>query len=146
MNRGYFGIGIWQPKSEVNVGGLWRSAQAFGADFIFTVGHRYYRQPADTTACLRHIPLFEYKDLLDMTHHMPRDSQLVPVETNGKCELPRAVHPERAVYLLGAEDYGLPEDLMERCSLSLKIDTQRCLNVATTGSIVLYDRMAKAKS
>lgn len=40
---GYFGIGIESAKTPANVGGLWRSAHAFGAAFIFTIGARYPR-------------------------------------------------------------------------------------------------------
>jgi hypothetical protein len=34
--RGYFGIGIYHGKTEENIGTLWRSAYAYGADFVFT--------------------------------------------------------------------------------------------------------------
>lgn len=33
MKRGYYGIGIYHPKTTENVGTLWRSAHNFGADF-----------------------------------------------------------------------------------------------------------------
>ena len=39
-NKGYFGIGIINPKSKTNVGSLWRSANILGASFIFTIGKR----------------------------------------------------------------------------------------------------------
>jgi tRNA(Leu) C34 or U34 (ribose-2'-O)-methylase TrmL len=29
--RGFFGVAVWKPKTEVNVGTLWRSANVFGA-------------------------------------------------------------------------------------------------------------------
>lgn len=44
MKKGYYGIGIYETKEETNVGTLWRSAQNFGADFIFTIGARYKTQ------------------------------------------------------------------------------------------------------
>lgn len=46
--RGYFGIGIYNPKTETNMGTLWRSAYNFGADFIFTIGMRYKKMGSDT--------------------------------------------------------------------------------------------------
>ena len=36
--RGYFGIGIYGPKMTKNIGTLWRTADIFGADFMFTIG------------------------------------------------------------------------------------------------------------
>lgn len=35
MNNGFFGIGIENMKSAMNIGTLWRSAINLGADFIF---------------------------------------------------------------------------------------------------------------
>ncbi len=35
---GYFGIGIYGPKMTKNIGTLWRTADIFGADFMFTIG------------------------------------------------------------------------------------------------------------
>ena len=32
--RGYFGIGIMNPKTEMNVGSLWRSANILGATSV----------------------------------------------------------------------------------------------------------------
>lgn len=49
MSRGYCGIGIFHPKFEVNQGTLWRTALAFHANFMFTVGHRFRWQSSDTT-------------------------------------------------------------------------------------------------
>ena len=58
--------------------------------------------------------------------------------------LPRIfVHPERCIYLLGAEDYGLPDKVLSMCQAVVHISTPMCLNVAVDGSIVMYDRKAK---
>ena len=37
---GYLGIGIYNGKRTYNFGTLVRTARAFGADFVFSVGHR----------------------------------------------------------------------------------------------------------
>jgi len=52
------------------------------------------------------------------------------------------VHPEQAVYLLGAEDDGLPESVLRDIPV-LEAPSEWCLNVATAGSLVLYDRLVK---
>lgn len=55
--RGFFGIGIYQPQKSPNVSGLLRTAHAFGADFVFTIGKRYKRDKQDTSDVSKHIPL-----------------------------------------------------------------------------------------
>lgn len=144
MSRGYFGIGVYHPKTEVNIGTLWRSAYLFGAAFVFTVGRRYEKRASDTPKTPRHIPLLHYTDIEDLHAHLPHGAPLVGVELDaGARALPGYVHPERAVYLLGAEDHGLPERVLDKCHSLVTIPTVRpqSLNVAVAGSIVLYDRV-----
>lgn len=113
MKRGYFGVGIYQTKTKDNIGTLWRSAQNFGTDFIFTIGARYSKQRSDTTKAERHIPLYEYETFEDFKAHIPRGCELVFVEqTHGSRNLKDVIHPETACYILGAEDHGVPEDIM----------------------------------
>jgi len=138
--RGYFGIGIYHPKFEENVGGLWRSAHALGAAFIFTIGARYKHQPTDTTKAQRHIPLFEFNTLAYFISSKPRDCALVGIEIEFRSvPLGRFCHQERAIYILGAEDTGLA-DASELCDNIIEVPSTYCLNVATTGAIVMYDR------
>lgn len=146
MNRGYFGIGIYQWRHEENIGTLWRSAMIFGADFIFTIGRPYKHQPSDTVKAPRHLPLYDYPTFERFKSLMPRSAPLVAVEQcDGAADLPAFEHPERAVYLLGSESNGLPADVLEQCHRKLVVPSERplCLNVATAGSIVLYDRYVK---
>ena len=142
--RGYFGIGIQNGKKTMNVGTLWRSAYIFGAAFIFTIGNRYQRQSSDTVKAPRHIPLHHYPTFADFMAARPFDCPLVGVEIEpGAVELPRFHHPERAVYLLGAEDHGLSKEAVAACQSLIAIPSRMCLNVAVAGSIVMYDRQTK---
>lgn len=143
MKAGYFGIGIYETKEKENVGTLWRSAMNFGADYIFTIGARYHKQRSDTTKTWRNIPLFAFKDWDDFTVHIPRDAELVFVEQTPEAHnLKDFSHPKQALYILGAEDHGIPEELM-RGHRKVEIETPMCLNVAVAGSIVMYDRKTK---
>lgn len=145
MERGYFGIGVWHPKTDVNVGTLWRSASSFGAAFIFTVGRRYKEQASDTGKSRLHTPLFHFDELDDLLAHLPHACPLVGLEEDDRSRDLRAfTHPERACYLLGAEDHGLPSSVMDACHHVLQIEgASMCLNVAVAGSIVLWDRVAR---
>lgn len=144
--RGYYGIGVYQPKFTENLGTLWRSAQAFGADFLFTVGkHKYTHQATDTSKAPHHLPLFHFTDLAALEQEKPQYGEIICIEiTQDALELQEFFHPERALYLLGSEDHGLPETFMKNKQV-VKINTQNkpCLNVAVTGSLVLYDRVSK---
>lgn len=145
MSRGFYGIGIVGSKTPLNVGTLWRSAGSLDAAFIFTAGRRYPKQASDTIKAWKHIPLFEFDTAADLFEHIPKDCVPVAVELNDASRpLARYSHPERAVYMLGAEDNGLPNAVLERCRDIVQIPGSHCLNVAVAGSIVLYDRVAKA--
>ena len=144
MTRGYFGIGIYNTKDSVNYGTLFRSANCFGADFIFLLGRRFEKQRSDTMRTERHCPLYEYTTVADFYEHLPHGCQLVGVEI---CERAKSLetfgHPIQAAYILGPEDGSLPPEVLNRCQHIVKIDTTACLNVSVAGSIVLYDRHRK---
>ena len=142
--RGYFGIGIFHCKTETNIGTLWRSASILGADFIFTIGKRYRKQCSDTMKTPRHIPLFHYDSFEDFFKHIPYDCPVVAVElADNSIPLERYHHRERCVYLLGAEDYGLPKEVLDKCKETVQLLGDYCMNVSTAGSIVMYDRAVK---
>ena len=143
--RGYFGIGIFSPKNEVNIGTLWRSAYIFGAAFIFTIGKRYRAQASDTVAAPRHIPLLNYITYEDFRDHEPSNCQIICVENNaGAAPLSGFCHPERSIYLLGAEDNGLPTKILERHqSIIIESALPYSMNVSTAGTIIMYDRFSK---
>lgn len=145
--RGFFAMGIYHPKTEMNVGTLMRSAYLYQASFVFTVGRRYRRQASDTPNTQLHIPLFHYETVDDLVEHLPNNTPLVGVELDPRGrKLHEYKHPERAVYLLGAEDHGLPQHVIDRCHALVEIETvqPQSMNVATAGSIILYDRHIKA--
>lgn len=142
--RGFYGIGAVLPKNTLNIGGLFRSAQAFDAAFIFTVNRRYKRESVDTTNTPRHVPLYHYGSWDDFWDHIPYDCVPIAVEVHGAIPLPDLIHPRSALYILGPEDGSIPGHVMARCPISVSIPTRWCLNVATAGSIVMYDRAAKA--
>lgn len=107
---GFFEIGIYHPKKSVNVGTLWRSAYQLGASGIFTIGQRYTHQCSDTTKAENNIPLRTYQSFEEFYEHLPFNTQLIGIEIGGK-SLSCFTHPKRAVYLLGAEDHGLPDEM-----------------------------------
>ena len=144
MDRGFFEIGICAGKFPQNLGTLWRTASQLGAAGIFTIGHRYSRQSSDTPHVARHIPLRQYVGWDEFVSAAPEKTLLVAVEMGGR-NLPTFIHPERAIYILGAEDTGLPEDVLRSCShvVSLPSVGHNSYNVAIAGALVMYDRNIK---
>lgn len=147
MSRGFFEIGIYRGKTPANVGTLWRSAYQLGASGIFTVGRRYPQQASDTVKAHRHIPLREFLDLDALLAAQPYGCPIVAVEMGGR-PLQSFVHPERAIYLLGAEDNGIPASALARCQhvVSLPSVRTQSYNVSVAGSLVMYDRFNKLGS
>lgn len=140
-SNGYFAVGIYHPKSEVNVGTLWRSAYLLGANHIFTIGQRYKPQSSDTINTPIRIPLFQYDTFEDYKKNLPHGSRIVCVEQGGK-PLKGFGHPKLCSYLLGAEDHGIPKEVQKRCYTTISLDSCHpdSYNVATAGAVVLYHR------
>src|SRR3546814_8524707 len=94
----------------MNVGNLFRSAHAFGADFVFAIAPAVNLRElhkSDTSETPRHVPLYEFATVADLT--LPRGCQLVGVELlDDAAELPRFTHPARAAYAPPPEPGPLP--------------------------------------
>lgn len=144
--RGYFGIAVYQPKTAANIGTLWRTATTYGTAFLATVGRRYDRQSSDTRNSPARVPLMHYATLDDLLGHLPHSCPMVGVELTGDAvPLGQFVHPPRALYLLGAEDYGLAPKVLARCHRLVQIPspTGQSLNVAVAGSVIIVDRYVR---
>jgi tRNA G18 (ribose-2'-O)-methylase SpoU len=142
--RGYFGIGIHMNKYEDNIGMLFRTGHALGASFIFTIGARYHKPATDTPKSWKSIPLYNYVDFAEFKHTIPLNAEIVAIEMDDdSITLKEFIHPKQAIYLLGAEDFGLSDDILELCDHVVRLETKYSLNVAVCGSIVLYDRLSK---
>lgn len=112
---------------------------------MFTIGRRYKNQSSDTYKTARHVPLYHFLDFDDFQTHRPLDCQLVGVELSDRAKsIPGFVHPQRSVYLLGAEDHGLPADVQANCQHIVTLQGGS-FNVAVAGSIVMYDRVSQSK-
>jgi len=75
---------------------------------------------------------------------MPYDCRLFGVELIDTAKpLSLVAHPERCIYLLGAEDNGLTRKAIDKCHSIIVLPGDFSMNVATAGSIVMYDRFTK---
>ena len=144
MKRGFFCIGLFNPKYAVNVGSVMRAAGCYGAVSVMYSGTRYKKGKqlvADPQKFHRHIPLFHVEDLHDV---IPYNCVPVAVELVETAQsLVPYKHPERAFYVFGAEDGTLGKKVLNWCRDTIYIPTTACMNLAATVNVVLYDRLAK---
>jgi tRNA G18 (ribose-2'-O)-methylase SpoU len=141
--RGYFGVGSERISKQMNLGAVMRTAHAFGASFIFTVGSRLRAREAslaDTSKSAGHVPLYEWASVGDMV--LPEKCALIGVELDERAvDLPSFPHPLNAAYLLGPEKGDLSDAAKARCAAIVKIPTRFCVNLSVAAAIVMYDRM-----
>lgn len=141
--RGYFGVGSERISKQMNLGAVMRTAHAFGASFMFTVGSPLKAREAalsDTSKSAEHVPLYEWASAEDMI--FPRACVLVGVELDDRAfDLPTFPHPLNAAYILGPEKGDLSDAAKARCSHLVKIPTKFCVNLSVAAAIVMYDRM-----
>ncbi len=140
--KGYFGIGVENISKVHNVGALMRTAHAFEASFVFTVGANYAHSKGnqtDTSKSGRNVPLFEFDSAKDFM--LPRECSLVGIElVEEAIELPSFHHPKQAAYILGPERGSLSPEILACCDHVVKIPTKFCVNVGLAGALVMYDR------
>lgn len=140
----FFGIGVYQPKTNHNIGTLWRSAYILGAKYIFIIDGKYSDQASDTMKAWSKIPFYKYDDFDHFYNSLPHSTQLVGLEiSDNSTPIRNFAHPVRASYLLGAENNGLPEKVINRCHKVVQLPGEHSLNVAVSGSIIMYDRINK---
>lgn len=140
--RGYFAIGVEGVSKAVNLGNLLRSAHAFGASFVFTIGAdaRVLQMQADTSKASTHLPVYHWPNQAELK--LPKECSLVGVEILDEAQvLPSFPHPLRAAYVLGPERGALSPELAARCQHLVRIPAAFSLNLATAGAIVMYDRL-----
>ena len=140
--RGYFAIGVERISKQMNLGNLMRSAHAFGASFVFTIDAHYRvgQAGSDTSKSTEHMPLYQWDRVEDMV--LPNGCRLVGVELLDEAvDLPSFHHPSQAAYVFGPERGRLSDKLLQRADHVVKIPTRFCINVATAGAIVMYDRV-----
>ena len=143
--RGFAAIALDNPKYGENVGGALRAAHCYSASLVIVAGPRrtvLLRHPTNTMKAYRHIPTQWLDDPLGA---IPYDCVPVAVDLLDDAEpLTTFQHPERALYVFGAEDATLGRRVTDRCARKVFVPTRHCMNLAATVNVVLYDRAAKA--
>lgn len=144
MDKQQVSIGLINPKSPTNVGGVLRAAGCYDAKQVFFTGNRYLNAKkfhTDTKNALERIPLSATDNLADIK---PEGATVVVIELiEGATPLPAFKHPQNAFYVFGPEDGSVSKDVLKWCDEVVYIPTIGCMNLAATCNVVLYDRLAK---
>ncbi len=144
--RGYFGIGVEGVSKAMNAGNLYRSANAFGASFVFTVAavHTEGEATSDTSDTPGQVPFYRFEAVETLL--LPEGCALVGIEIHDDAvELPSFRHPRQAAYVLGMERMGLSDDMIACCDHLIRIPTRFSLNLAAAGAVVMYDRLTSMR-
>lgn len=141
----YIGIGLINPKSPTNVGGVIRAAGCYQATHIRYTGGRYQRAAkfqTDTKNSQQNIPLMAVDDMLN---NIPKNVDVVCVDlVEGATPLPEFQHPDNALYIFGPEDGTIDQSIVDRAHSVVYVPTIGCMNLAASVNVVLYDRLAKS--
>lgn len=141
--KGYFAIGAEGISKPMNLGALMRTANAFGASFVFSVNAEDRTKVAyksDTSRTFKTVPYYQWESIDEIV--LPRECQMVGVElTDEAVDLPEFKHPRMAAYVLGPERGSLSPEMQAKCKHIIKIPTNFCINVSLAGALVMYDRV-----
>lgn len=154
-------IGLTNPKTPSNVGGIMRAAGCYSVDQVIYTGHRYThaakfigsKNNTDTQKLSEQIPLIAIDDFLqlkqpsikDQVAKLPESTKIICVDlVEGAIPLPHFQHPDQALYIFGPEDGTIAQEVIDEADDVVYVPTVGCMNLAASVNVLLYDRLAKS--
>jgi len=162
-------IGLTNPKTPSNVGGIMRAAGCYSVDQVVYTGHRYThaakfigsKNNTDTQQSCEQIPLVAIDDFLQLKQSssnpslsasikqqqqkLPESAKIICVDlVEGATPLPHFQHPEQALYIFGPEDGTISQAVIDQADDVVYVPTVGCMNLAASVNVLLYDRLAKS--
>ncbi len=154
-------IGLSNPKSPSNVGGVMRAAGCYSVDKVLYTGRRYAhaakfigsKNNTDTQQSRDQIPLVAIEDFLQLKQpnmeqqleNLPDSTKIICVDlVEGAIPLPLFQHPDQAIYIFGPEDGTITQTVIDQADDVVYVPTVGCMNLAATVNVLLYDRLAKS--
>ena len=146
-------------RSTHNVGSIFRTCEGFGVNRILLTGYTPYpllkndsRLPHITeklSAQIHKTALgaeamvpFEHQDTPDLATLARAGYEIIALEQSSISVNLRNYHPpDKIVLLLGEEVHGIPNELLEQCSVTLEIPmygAKESFNVSVATGIALY--------
>ena len=154
-------IGLTNPKTPTNVGGVMRAAGCYSVDQVLYTGHRYThaakfinsKNNTDTQNSKDQIPLIAIENFLqfkqtsfdNQLEKLPETTKIICVDlVEGAIPLPLFEHPEQALYIFGPEDGTIGQDVIDQADDVVYVPTVGCMNLAASVNVLLYDRLSKS--
>lgn len=144
-----------RPNSPGNLGSLIRTAEAFGAQAVLTYGHAAdFFDPKTITASigavfalpLAHIEGSEGFRLWKQSLQASAEVQVVALDEQGSVNCGDLKRQGTMIVVVGNETDGLSKNFKEQCDVKVRIPmvgTATSLNMAASGSILLYELLAR---
>ncbi len=146
-------IAAWKMSNPANIGSLMRLADNLGCDEIFILSDPLSVRPASVkytagqsfkTVRLNVLPVE------DFFAQLPADYRLVAIETSEKStNLYTTQLPDKVIFLLGSERYGLPEEILTICQQVVHIPMPgacKSMNVSHALAVVLFEWLRQQMS
>lgn len=140
------GIAAWQIINPENIGNLIRLADNVGAEDVFILGTDFQLRMSSIkkTAGLSfnnvRLTFISTEDFFDQ---LSPDVQIAAIETSAdSTNIFTTNLPEKVIFLLGNERNGLPDEILQKCSLKVHIPmTGKCksMNVSHALSVALFE-------
>lgn len=139
-------IAGWQIINPENIGNLIRIADNLGAEQVFILGDDFQFRTASIkkTAGLSFANVkLNFITPDEFFLRLNPDVRIVAIETaENSSNIFQTELPENIVFLVGNERNGLPDDLLDKCSMSVHIPmTGKCksMNVSHALAVALFE-------
>lgn len=139
-------IAAWQIINPENIGNMIRLADNIGAAQVFILGTNFQLRMASIkkTAGLSFANVkLSFVSPEDFLAQLPADYTLAAIETcRDSQNIFQCSLPDKIAFLLGNERHGLPEEILQKCSLKIHIPmTGKCksMNVSHALGTALFE-------
>lgn len=130
-------------KPRFNIGKIFRSAEAFGADSVHLIGTEFF-DPAPAMGSFKWVPA-RFFETFDQSYHilLKRQFNIFILDPGTPDRLPHAKLPDRSAFVFGHEEYGFsfePDDYPQLRKLSVpQLGKVQSLNVSVAASLAMYE-------
>ena len=138
------------PKFASNIGTMARNAELLGCDKLYVAHPGRVNSnvgATDTAKSFRRIGEFIdcEEDLIDSARSDGYSIVAVELEEDAE-KLLGYEHPDNVLYVIGSEDRGLPQQIMDKVDTCVIVPADKpwSFNAADAATIVMYDRYSKA--
>ena len=139
-------VAAWQIINPENIGNMIRLADNVGAEEVFILGTDFQlrmssiKKTAGLSFSNVRLTFISPEDFFDQLNP---EAQLAAIETSeDSTNIFTTNLPENIIFLLGNERNGLPEEILQKCSLKVHIPmTGKCksMNVSHALSVTLFE-------